>query len=76
MIIEIIAAMDTDNINLPETVKKQMMANAVVRCRDCRWWSSGSNEVDGWDLCMRDFGKSFSIGADGYCSRGERIEDD
>ena len=53
-----------------------MTKEEIIRCRDCRWWSSGSNEVDGWDLCMRDFGKSFSIGADGYCSRGERIEDD
>ena len=35
MIIEIIAPIDTDNINLPETVKKRMMANSVVRCMDC-----------------------------------------
>ena len=35
-------------------IKEQPTIDAVevVRCKDCRWYQKGKNEVDSWQWCM------------------------
>lgn len=45
---------------------------ALVRCKDCRWYDKGENVVDSWELCKRH---KHNTRDDGYCHHGERRED-
>ncbi len=46
----------------------------VVRCRDCRWYNAGKNEVESWSDCTLRYGKHFNVNPDDFCSQGERKE--
>ena len=46
--------------------KKRDMVE-VVRCKDCRWYQKGKNEVDSWQWCMV---KHCDVRDDDYCSYG------
>ena len=41
----------------------------VVRCKDCRWYQKGKNEVDSWQWCMV---KHCDVSDDEYCSNGRQ----
>lgn len=47
----------------------------VVRCRDCKWYDKGENEVDAWSICIRTYGIKDDVSESDYCSWGERRED-
>lgn len=52
-----------------------LQAEEVVRCRDCRWFDKGENEVDTWSICTRTMGiRDIVIDID-YCSFAERREE-
>lgn len=40
----------------------------VVRCRDCRWYDKGENEVSTWSICTRPMGIKDSVTDADYCS--------
>ena len=40
----------------------------VVRCKDCRWYDKGENEVDVWEYCMKS---KHNVQETDYCSFGE-----
>jgi hypothetical protein len=45
----------------------------IVRCKDCRYY-----EVDGWEQgwCCHEQYYEFEMDPDGYCSRGEKHDED
>lgn len=42
----------------------------AVRCRECKWYDKGANEVDSWARCGR---MRVDVYDDFYCEAGERI---
>lgn len=42
----------------------------AVRCRECKWYDKGSNEVDSWARCSR---MRVDVYDDFYCEAGERM---
>lgn len=45
----------------------------VVRCRECYYWESGENSCEKWEYC--NFHR-IGIGPHGFCSYGERKEEE
>ncbi len=41
----------------------------VVRCKDCRFWHKGENEVESWEYCSCN---NLVCSADDFCCFGER----
>ena len=46
-------------------------ALSIVRCKDCRWYKVGKNEVDSWQLCGHPFREYENVTDDDFCSWGE-----
>ena len=46
----------------------------IVRCRECKWFDSGKNDSEIWNMCTRHFGKYIDVNADDFCSYGSRSE--
>lgn len=50
---------------------------AVVRCKDCRYYDKGKNESEEWSECRYYWYVSdFDVSPDCFCSRGERRSDE
>lgn len=47
---------------------KQSNTVEVVRCKDCRWYDKGENEVSTWSICTRPMGIKDSVTDADYCS--------
>lgn len=47
----------------------------VVRCKDCRWFDKGDNEVSTWSACTRTMGIKDIVTDTDYCSFVERREE-
>ena len=47
----------------------------IVRCKDCKWYDKGENEVSTWSICTRTMGIKDSVIDTDYCSFAERRED-
>ena len=62
------------NIDIKGVIDEQ--PEAVVRCKDCKYQSKGSNEADAWNLCS--FRPWLHITIDDYCfcNFGERRTDE
>lgn len=53
------------------------MPEAVVRCKDCRYYDRGKNESEEWSECRYYWYVSdFEVNPDCFCSRGERKSDE
>lgn len=46
----------------------------VIRCKDCRWYKVGENEVDSWKLCGHPCREYEDVTDDDFCSWAERRE--
>ena len=44
----------------------------VVRCKDCRYWQDQEEGIVECHICTRIHDMVFEMGADGFCSYGER----
>ena len=55
---------------------KEPLKVAVVRCKDCRWWSGSANTSHNNHLCKRALNQNveYWTRGDDYCSYGERRE--
>lgn len=51
------------------------IADRLVMCKDCKWWQDSEVGVVECPICTRIHDMVFEMGADGYCSKGERRED-
>ena len=47
----------------------------VVRCKDCKYWQDSEVGIVECPICTRIYDMVFEIGADGFCSKGERREE-
>ena len=47
-------------------------AEAVVRCKDCKYLDSGDNGIDIWKYCKKN---SIEVSRDWFCKSGIRKED-
>ena len=47
----------------------------VVRCKDCRWYDKGENEVSTWSICTRLMGIRDSVIDTDYCSFADRRQE-
>ena len=56
----------TVTINEPISIQSNYVY--VVRCKDCRWYDKGENEVDVWEYCMKS---KHNVQETDYCSFGE-----
>ena len=43
----------------------------VIRCKDCRWYKVGKNDVDSWQLCGHPCREYENVTDDDFCSRAE-----
>ena len=46
-------------------------SETIIRCKDCKWYDKGSNEVDSWANCRIITGQH-SVYDDFYCGNAER----
>lgn len=46
-------------------------AEPVTRCKDCRWYDAGHNEVDAWQRCRV---LKIETHDDFFCANGERAD--
>ena len=44
----------------------------VVRCKDCRYWQEQEEGIVECSVCTRIHDLVFEMGADGFCSKGQR----
>jgi len=44
----------------------------VVRCKDCKYWQGQEVGIVECSICTRIHDMVFEMGADGFCSKGER----
>lgn len=68
---------DTDMKSAINAIDKSPTIDAVevVRCKDCKWWQDSEVGVVEYPICTRIHDMVFEMGADGYCSKGERKEE-
>ena len=45
---------------------------SVVRCKECRYWQEQEEGIVECSVCTRIHDMVFEMGADGFCSYGER----
>ena len=61
----------TDN---DEEFYKRNNVPELIRCKDCRWYDHGENELEEWFGCKTSSGLLHPM-PDEFCSRAERKED-
>lgn len=44
----------------------------LVRCKDCKYWQAQEVGIVECSVCTRIHDMVFEMGADGFCSKGER----
>lgn len=55
----------------------ELVPEAVVRCKDCRYLKTGENERESWSICARVIVYPYlDVGPNDYCSYGERRSDE
>ena len=56
-----------------EFIKKQptIVAEPIVRCKECIYWKSGENECDKWEHCILH---NIGIDPNSFCSYGDGKE--
>ena len=42
----------------------------ALRCKECKWYDKGSNEVDAWERCTL---KRIDVYGEFFCEAGERM---
>lgn len=51
----------------------ELVPEAVVRCKDCRYLKTGENERESWSICVRKIVYPYvDVEPNDYCSYGER----
>ena len=46
----------------------------VIRCRECKYYEVGQNEVDAWSACYAHVGRIIETWDDNFCGWAERKE--
>lgn len=54
-----------------EAIDMAIEALSIVRCKDCRWYKAGKNEVDSWQLCGHPCRDYENVTDDDFCSWAE-----
>jgi hypothetical protein len=62
-----VAMEQLEEYGIPFCTNKDKDIVKVVRCKNCRWYQKGKNEVDSWQWCMV---KHCDVSDDAYCSYG------
>ena len=47
----------------------------VIRCRECKFYEVGQNEVDAWSACYVHIGRIIETWDDNFCGWAERREE-
>ena len=53
-------------------IRPSAEAVQVVRCKECRWYKVGENEVDSWSICGHPCMDYRDVCGDDFCSWAER----
>lgn len=48
----------------------------LIRCRDCKYYEAGQNEVDAWSACYAHIGRIIETWDDNFCGWAERVPHD
>ena len=58
-----------------DLLKEYQSLQEVVRCKDCKYWQAQEVGIVECPICTRIYDMVFEMGADDYCSKGKRREE-
>lgn len=52
--------------------QRYVLYEPLIRCKDCRYWQEQAEGIVECSVCTRIYDLVFEMGADGFCSKGQR----